>query len=130
VEQDSAPNAGNGRATHEHPDAENPEQTHGRFLTKIRELRDSLERKPKTRLAYRIGIAFFGSLVVLIGVVLIPLPGPGWLIVFLGLAILGTEFAWAHRLLLRGRRILARARRWWTRRRALSRARKASRRSA
>lgn len=40
-----------------------------------------------------------------IGVIAIPYPGPGWLIVFAGLAILATEFAWARRLLhyLRGR---------------------------
>jgi uncharacterized protein (TIGR02611 family) len=128
LEQDPAV-PGPGADAH-HPDTENPEHTHGRFLTAIRTMRDGLERKPKTRLAYRIAIAFFGSLVVLIGVVLIPLPGPGWLIVFLGLAILGTEFAWAHRLLLRGRRILARAREWWTQRRAASRARKAARQTA
>jgi uncharacterized protein (TIGR02611 family) len=35
----------------------------------------------------------------LIGIVLIPYPGPGWLIVFSGLAILATEFASAKRLL-------------------------------
>jgi uncharacterized protein (TIGR02611 family) len=44
-----------------------------------------------------IGIA--GVIVVLIGIVAIPYPGPGWLIVFAGLAILATEFAWAQRLL-------------------------------
>jgi uncharacterized protein (TIGR02611 family) len=31
--------------------------------------------------------------------VLLPLPGPGWLIIFAGLALLATEFAWAGRLL-------------------------------
>lgn len=41
----------------------------------------------------------------IIGVIAIPYPGPGWLIVFAGLAILATEFAWAQRVLhyLRGR---------------------------
>ncbi|MCH9732692.1 MAG: TIGR02611 family protein, partial [Actinomycetia bacterium] len=29
----------------------------------------------------------------------IPYPGPGWAIVFVGLAILATEFAWARKLL-------------------------------
>lgn len=33
------------------------------------------------------------------GVVAIPYPGPGWLIVFAGLAILASEFAWAKRVL-------------------------------
>jgi len=36
---------------------------------------------------------------VAVGLLLIPLPGPGWAIVILGLAILAVEFAWARRLL-------------------------------
>ena len=43
---------------------------------------------------------------------LVPLPGPGWLIVFLGLGILATEFAWAERLLGFGRRTLRSWLRW------------------
>lgn len=34
-----------------------------------------------------------------VGVIAIPYPGPGWLIVFTGLAILATEFDWAKRWL-------------------------------
>lgn len=44
-------------------------------------------------------IGILGGLVVLIGLVLIPYPGPGWLIVFGGLAILATEFVFAARVL-------------------------------
>ena len=33
------------------------------------------------------------------GILAIPYPGPGWLIVFAGLAILASEFTWARRLL-------------------------------
>lgn len=44
-----------------------------------------------------IGIA--GGLVTLIGLVMIPYPGPGWLVVFAGLAILATEFAFAQKVL-------------------------------
>ena len=36
---------------------------------------------------------------VLLGLFLVPFPGPGWLVVFVGLGILATEFAWAERLL-------------------------------
>ena len=50
-------------------------------------------------LSYRVAVAIIGATVVLGGIALIPLPGPGWLIVFGGLAILATEFAWAGRLL-------------------------------
>ena len=44
-------------------------------------------------------VAILGGLVVLIGLVLVPYPGPGWLIVFAGLAILSTEFEFAERVL-------------------------------
>ena len=47
----------------------------------------------------RIITAFLGGLVVLVGIVLIPYPGPGWLIVFAGFAILSTEFEFARRTL-------------------------------
>jgi hypothetical protein len=51
------------------------------------------------RNAKRIFVTIAGVLVILIGIVLIPLPGPGWAIVFAGLAILATEYVWAQRLL-------------------------------
>jgi len=50
-------------------------------------------------LSYRVVIGVIGVAIVAGGLALIPLPGPGWLIVFAGLAVLATEFAWAGRLL-------------------------------
>ena len=47
----------------------------------------------------KIGTAIVGGLVALIGLVLIPYPGPGWLIVFAGFAILATEFEFAGKAL-------------------------------
>jgi uncharacterized protein (TIGR02611 family) len=44
-------------------------------------------------------VGVLGALVLAGGVVAIPYPGPGWLIVFAGLAILGSEFTWAKRVL-------------------------------
>lgn len=55
------------------------------------------------RHAKRTIIGAAGGLIVLIGVVAIPYPGPGWLIVFAGLAILATEFDWAQRILDRAK---------------------------
>jgi uncharacterized protein (TIGR02611 family) len=49
--------------------------------------------------ARRIGITIAGVLVTLLGVALLVLPGPGWLLIFAGLAILATEYVWARRLL-------------------------------
>ncbi len=40
-----------------------------------------------------------GTLVLAVGIVAIPYPGPGWAIVFVGLAILASEFHWARRVL-------------------------------
>ena len=37
--------------------------------------------------------------IIALGIVLLPLPGPGWLIIFAGLFVLSTEFEWAERLL-------------------------------
>lgn len=42
-------------------------------------------------------IAVLGTLVVILGVILMPLPGPGLLVVLVGLLILSTEFDWARR---------------------------------
>lgn len=41
-------------------------------------------------------IALLGCTVLMLGVMLIPLPGPGLLVVILGLAILASEFSWAQ----------------------------------
>jgi len=49
--------------------------------------------------AYRIAVALMGAGIVGIGLVLLPLPGPGWLIIFAGLGVLASEFSWARRLL-------------------------------
>ena len=53
------------------------------------------------RAARRIVITVVGFTVVLIGVVLIFTPGPAFVVIPIGLAILGVEFAWARRLLRR-----------------------------
>lgn len=47
----------------------------------------------KTR---KIFIGFLGWAVLLAGMVMIPYPGPGWVVVFVGLSILATEFDWAR----------------------------------
>lgn len=57
------------------------------------------------RHAAHVAVAATGLTVLVIGVILLPLPGPGTLVVVAGLAILATRFRWARRLLdaLRGR---------------------------
>ncbi|WP_448613051.1 TIGR02611 family protein [Modestobacter sp. URMC 112] len=65
---------------------------------------------------YRIGVGVVGGLVVAVGVVTIPLPGPGWLTVIAGLFVLATEFTWAERLLEFTRRHVNRWTEWLGRR--------------
>ena len=48
-------------------------------------------------------IAVIGGTVVLIGVALIVLPGPAFIVIPIGLAILATEFAWARRAVNRAK---------------------------
>jgi uncharacterized protein (TIGR02611 family) len=40
-----------------------------------------------------------GFTLLLVGVVMIITPGPGWLVIFLGLGLLAAEFVWARRLM-------------------------------
>lgn len=51
------------------------------------------------RVAKRVIIMLIGSSVLLIGVAMLALPGPGSLVIPAGLAILATEFVWARYLL-------------------------------
>jgi uncharacterized protein (TIGR02611 family) len=53
-------------------------------------------------------IAVIGGTVLLIGIALIVLPGPAFIVIPVGLAILAIEFAWARRALKRTRDFVAR----------------------
>lgn len=48
------------------------------------------------RQARKIVIAVTGGTVILAGIAMLVLPGPGWLTIFAGVGILATEFAWAR----------------------------------
>ena len=81
------------------PDQEEPD---GSVLDEVAErlgFRAFFAKHAWLDLTYRVAVGVIGAAVVVIGFILIPLPGPGWLIVFAGLAILATEFVWAERLL-------------------------------
>jgi len=52
--------------------------------------------------AKRLVVAVIGFTVILVGVALLVLPGPGVAVIVGGLAILAVEFAWARRILQRG----------------------------
>jgi tellurite resistance protein TerC len=55
-------------------------------------------------------VAIIGGTVLLIGVALIVLPGPAFIVIPIGLAILATEFAWARRALARAKAMVVKRR--------------------
>jgi uncharacterized protein (TIGR02611 family) len=64
------------------------------------------------RLAKRAGVGVAGGLIVAVGIALLALPGPGWLVIFAGIAVWATEFDWAERLLQYARRQVGRWTQW------------------
>ena len=83
------------------------------------EWRRRIRSNPHTHRIYRVVVALIGLVITVGGLILVPAPGPGWLIVLLGLAVLASEFAWAQRLLHFARRQLdawtdwLKAQSWW-----------------
>ncbi|ADG87943.1 hypothetical protein Tbis_1222 [Thermobispora bispora DSM 43833] len=71
---------------------------HG-VLHRVRVWRDRIRARRTGRMTLRIAIGLLGGIMVIGGLIMVPFPGPGWLVVFAGLAVLATEFAWASRLL-------------------------------
>jgi hypothetical protein len=72
----------------------------------------------------RFFIALIGGTVLLIGVALLMLPGPGLPIIAVALALLATEFLWARRVLRNAKGVAAKVRRWsglnrWLRRKRI-----------
>ena len=76
----------------------------------LRAIRHRIRSTRTGRLTLKLVVAIIGGLIVAVGIILIPFPGPGWLIVLGGLAIWAIEFAWAQRLLHFTRGWLER---WW-----------------
>lgn len=61
--------------------------------------RARLRRHRTTHRIYRVVVGVVGLAVLALGILAIPAPGPGWAIVFVGLAILASEFEKADRVL-------------------------------
>lgn len=63
----------------------------------------SATASPRTRsrtaaVTRKVGVLLVGVPVLALGIALVPLPGPGTLVILAGLAILSLEFDWADRL--------------------------------
>jgi uncharacterized protein (TIGR02611 family) len=82
------------------------------MVERVRLVRDRIRSRRLTRMVYRFVVGLLGVLLTLGGLLLVPLPGPGWLVVFAGLALLATEFEPARRLLALARRTLGEWRAW------------------
>lgn len=83
---------------------------------RVRTTLDLIRSNPTGRIALKGIVAVLGAIVVAVGIALIPLPGPGWLVVIGGLAIWAVEFHWARRLLTFTRRNVHAWTRWVGRR--------------
>ena len=66
--------------------------------------RRRIRAHPRSLLIYRVVVGVVGLVIVVIGLIMVPFPGPGWLVVFTGLAVWASEFEWAQQLLRRAKR--------------------------
>jgi len=57
------------------------------------------------KIVKRVIVSVIGATVLVIGIALVVLPGPAFIVIPVGLAILATEYAWARRWLRRARRL-------------------------
>lgn len=62
-------------------------------------LRAWARRRRSTHVVWRAAVLLLGMTLVAAGLAMLVLPGPGWAAIILGLVVLASEFAWAHRLL-------------------------------
>ncbi|MEU7649262.1 MULTISPECIES: TIGR02611 family protein [Streptomyces] len=58
-----------------------------------------IQARKALHLSWQVGVFIVGLAVVVAGIIMLPLPGPGWLVIFGGMAIWATEFVWAQLVL-------------------------------
>jgi uncharacterized protein (TIGR02611 family) len=68
-----------------------------------------VQRYRALHLTWRAVIFFVGVAIIAAGLAMLVLPGPGWAAIFVGLAVMATEFVWAQRTLGFARRQAAKA---------------------
>jgi uncharacterized protein (TIGR02611 family) len=49
--------------------------------------------------SWQVGVFVIGLAIVVAGIIMLPLPGPGWVVIFGGMAVWATEFVWAQLVL-------------------------------
>lgn len=70
------------------------------MLTKIRDLVDRLRANLPHPWRWLVTVVV-GLVLTVAGIILLPLPGPGGLVIILGLTVLAVEFEWAREALKR-----------------------------
>jgi len=65
----------------------------------VRRLRDKQESHRQRGRFYRAAFVVAGVIILLTGIAMLALPGPAFVVIPIGLAILALEFTWAERLL-------------------------------
>jgi len=82
--------------------------------------RRRIRQNPHRLRIYRVGVAVAGLLLICLGLLTGPLPGPGGIpLVLLGLAIWSSEFEWAYKLRQRFKAEVRKFRGWPTRKKVL-----------
>jgi uncharacterized protein (TIGR02611 family) len=66
---------------------------------RLRRFREALRRNRGLDTAWRVMVFALGVTLVVAGVIMFVIPGPGWATVILGLVVLASEFSWAYRAL-------------------------------
>ena len=93
---------------HHHHILIEPEEDRWRWRRKIRQNKRQLA-------VYRVAVGVLGLILVALGLVSGPIPGPGGIpLVLLGLAVWSSEFEWAHQLMQWFKKQLHRYRTWST----------------
>src|SRR5262245_14202301 len=80
-----------------------------RYRARYRRVREAARQRRALDLTWRITVLMVGVAIVSAGLVMLITPGPGWVVILVGLAVLATEYVWAERMLARVKRIAQRA---------------------
>ena len=64
----------------------------------------------------RVVVAIVGGVLLIVGIALLVLPGPGVVVILAGIAVLSLEFEWAERLVTRIRAVIASVTSRWKKR--------------
>lgn len=81
------------------PDQEEPTLRERVRFQRARLARQFIRKSRPLDYTWRIVVLVLGIAILAAGVAMLALPGPGWAVIFLGLAVLATEFDWAQRIL-------------------------------